>query len=157
MKGNDNVIATLNKALHEELTALSQYFVHAEMCENWKYGKRAKATKKLSIVEMKHAEKLIERILFLDGTPDLAYPTKLKIGSTVKEQLENDLEAELGAVKTYNDAVKIARAEGDNGSADLFTSILKDEEGHADELEAQLSQIKEIGYERYLSTQVEAS
>jgi bacterioferritin len=157
MKGNDNVIAALNKALHEELTALSQYFVHAEMCDNWKYEKRAEATKKLSIVEMKHAEKLIERILFLDGTPDLAYPAKLRIGSTVKEQLENDLEAELGAVKTYNDAVKTARAEGDNGSADLFTSILKDEEGHADELEAQLSQIKEIGYERYLITQVEAA
>ena len=157
MKGNDNVIATLNKALHEELTALSQYFVHAEMCESWKYGKRAKATKKLSIVEMKHAEKLIERILFLEGTPDLAYPAKLKIGKTVKEQLENDLEAELGAVNSYNDAVKTARTEGDNGSADLFTAILKDEEGHADELEAQLSQIKEIGYERYLSTQVEAA
>jgi bacterioferritin len=156
MKGNDTVIAALNKALHEELTALSQYFVHAEMCENWQYEKRAKATKKLSIVEMKHAEKLIERILFLDGTPDLAYPAQLKIGKTVKEQLANDLEAELGAVKTYNDAVKTARTEGDNGSADLFTSILKDEEGHADELEAQLSQIKEIGYERYLSTQVEA-
>lgn len=156
MKGNDNVIAALNKALHEELTALSQYFVHAEMCENWGYEKRAKATKKLSIVEMKHAEKLIERILFLDGAPDLAYPAKLAIGKTVKEQLENDLAAELGAVNSYNDAVKTARAEGDNGSADLFTAILKDEEGHADELEAQLGQIKEIGYERYLTTQVEA-
>jgi bacterioferritin len=156
MKGNDKVLAALNEALHEELTALSQYFIHAEMCENWKYGKRAKATKKLSIVEMKHAERLIERILLLDGTPDLAYPAKLMIGKTVKEQLANDLEAELGAVKSYNEAVKIARAEGDNGSADLFTSILKDEEGHTDELEAQLSQIREIGYERYLSTQVDA-
>jgi bacterioferritin len=156
MKGNDKVLAALNKALHEELTALSQYFIHAEMCENWGYGTSAKATKKRSIAEMKHAEKLIERVLFLDGTPDLAYPAKLKIGKTVKEQLANDLEAELDAVQFYNEAVKIARAEGDNGSADLFTSILKDEEDHADELEAQLNQIKEIGYERYLSTQVEA-
>jgi bacterioferritin len=156
MKGSEKVIAALNEALHEELTALSQYFVHAEMCESWKYGKRAKAARKLSIVEMKHAEKLIERVLFLDGTPDLAYPAKLKIGKTVKEQLANDLAAELDAVKIYNEAVKTARAEGDNGSADLFTSILKDEEDHADELEAQLNQIKEIGYERYLSTQVEA-
>lgn len=156
MKGNEKVIAALNKALHEELTALSQYFVHAEMCENWDYEKRAKATKKLSIVEMKHAEKLIERILFLDGAPDLAYPAQLNIGKTVKEQLANDLEAELGAIQSYNEAVKIARAEGDNGSADLFTDILKDEEGHADELESQLSLVKEMGYEHYLSTQVEA-
>jgi len=156
MKGNDKVLAALNEALHEELTALSQYFIHAEMCENWEYGKRAKAARRLSIVEMKHAEKLIERVLFLDGTPDLAYPAKLKIGKTVKEQLANDLEAELYAVKSYNEAVKIARAEGDNGSADLFTSILKDEEGHADELESQLNLIKDMGYECYLTTQVES-
>jgi bacterioferritin len=155
MKGSDKVIAALNKALHEELTALSQYFVHAEMCESWKYEKLAKYTKKLSIVEMKHAERLIERILFLEGTPNLAWPTQLKIGKTVKEQLENDLEAELGAVKSYNDAVQLSRAEGDNGSADLFTANLKDEEGHADWLEAQLSLIKEVGYESYLSRQIE--
>jgi bacterioferritin len=156
MKGNDKVIAALNQALHEELTALSQYFVHSEMCENWKYEKLAKSTKKLSIMEMKHAEKLIERILFLDGAPDLAGPTQLKIGRTVKEQLENDLEAELGAIKSYNAAVELSRAEGDNGSADLFAANLKDEEGHADFLEAQLNLIKEIGVERYLSTLVEA-
>jgi bacterioferritin len=156
MKGNDKVIAALNKALHEELVALSQYFIHAEMCENWKYDKLAKYIKKLSIVEMKHAEKLIERILFLEGTPNLAGPTQLKIGKTVKEQLENDVEAELDAVKMYNDAVRLSRAEGDNGSADLFVANLKDEEGHADWLEAQLGLIKEVGYERYLIKQVEA-
>jgi bacterioferritin len=156
MKGNDKVIAALNQALHEELTALSQYFVHGEMCENWKFEKLAKYTKKLSIMEMKHAERLIERILFLDGTPNLAYPSQFKIGKTVKEQLTDDLEGELDAVKSYNEAVALARAEGDNGSADLFAANLKDEEEHADWAEAQLSLIKEIGYERYLSSQMEA-
>jgi bacterioferritin len=155
MKGNDKVIAALNQALHEELTALSQYFVHAEMRENWKYVNLAKYAKKLSIAEMKHAEKLIERILFLDGTPNMKYPTSFNIGKTVKEQLENDLEAELGAVKSYNDAVILSRAEGDNGSADLFAANLKDEEDHADWHEAQLNLIKEIGYERYLSRQMD--
>ncbi len=155
MKGNDKVIAALNKALHEELTALSQYFVHAEMCENWKYEELAKYIKKLAKVEMKHAEKLIERTLFLDGAVDMVWPSQLKIGNTVKEQLENDLQAELGAVKSYNEAVKLARAEGDNGTADVFDANLRDEEGHADWLEAQLSLIKDVGYENYLSTQVE--
>lgn len=155
MKGNDKVIAALNKALHEELTALSQYFIHAEMLENWMYEKLAKFTKKLSIVEMKHAEKLIERILFLDGVPSLVWPAQSKVGKTVAEQLKYDLEVELGAVKSYNEAAALARAEGDNGSADLFAANLKDEEGHADWLEAQLNLIEEIGYERYLSTQLE--
>jgi bacterioferritin len=144
MKGNDKVIAALNEALHEELTALSQYFVHAEMRENWKYVNLAKYT-----------EKLIERILFLDGVPNLNYPTQFNIGKTVKEQLVNDLEAELGAVKSYNEAVTLSRAEGDNGSADLFAANLKDEEDHADWHEAQLNLIEEIGYERYLSRQME--
>lgn len=156
MKGNEKVISALNKALHEELTALSQYFVHAEMCENWKFGALAVHTKRVSIMEMKHAEKLIERILFLEGTPSMVAPGPMKIGSTVKEQLENDVQGELDAVKSYNAAVALARAEGDNGSADLLLANLKDEEGHADWLEAQLGLIKEIGYERYLSKQVEA-
>ena len=156
MQGNPKVIAALNAALKEELTAISQYFIHAEMCENWKYETLSKFIKKQSIDEMKHAEKLIERILFLEGTPNLAGPTQLKIGKTVKEQLENDVEAELDAVKMYNDAVRLSRAEGDNGSADLFAANLKDEEGHADWLEAQLGLSKEVGYERYLIKQVEA-
>jgi bacterioferritin len=156
MKGNDKVIAALNNALHEELTALSQYFVHAEMCENWRYEKLATAIKKLAKVEMKHAERLIERTLFLDGPVKLVWPSQLKIGNTVKEQLESDLEAELDAVKSYNEAMKLARAEGDNGTADLFARNLGDEEEHADWLEAQLSLIKDVGYECYLSQQMEA-
>ena len=154
MKGSEKVIGALNKTLQEEFTALSQYFIHAEMCQNWKYDNLAKYLKKLSIVEMKHAERLIEHILFLEGTPNMTGPAQIKVGKTVKEQLENDLKTELVAIKSYNDAVKQARAEGDNGSAELFTANLRDEEEHIDWLEAQLSQIKEIGYERYLSMQL---
>jgi bacterioferritin len=155
MKGSQKVIAALNKSLQEEFTALSQYFIHSEMCENWKYDHLSKHLKKVSIMEMKHAERLIEHILFLDGTPNMTGPTQIKVGKTVKDQLENDLKSELDAVKSYNDAVKLARAEGDNGSAELFTANLRDEEVHTDWLEAQLSQIKEIGYERYLSMQLQ--
>jgi len=154
MQGSEKVIAALNKTLQEEFTALSQYFIHAEMCENWKYDNLAKHLKKVSIMEMKHAEKLIEHILFLEGTPNMTGPTQIKVGKTVKDQLENDLKSELDAIKSYNDAVKLARAEGDNGSAEVFTANLEDEESHTDWLEAQLSQIKEIGYERYLSVQL---
>ena len=155
MKGNEKVITALNEALHEELTAINQYFLHSEMCENWGYERLSKYVKKLSIVEMKHAEKLIERILFLDGAPNMAAPIQLDVGKAVKQQLENDLNLELGAVKLYNDSVELARAEGDNGSADLLLSILKDEEEHADWQESQLNLIKEIGYKLYLSEQVE--
>jgi len=154
MQGSEKVIAALNMTLQEEFTALCQYFIHAEMCQNWKYDNLSKYLKKLSIVEMKHAEKLIEHILFLEGTPNMTGPTQIKVGKTVKEQLENDQQSELSAIKSYNDAVKLARAEGDNGSADLFTANLRDEEEHTDWLEAQLRQIKEVGYERYLSVQV---
>jgi bacterioferritin len=155
MKGNEKVIAALNEALHEELTAINQYFLHSEMCENWGYEKLSKYVKKLSIAEMKHAEKLIERILFLDGTPNMAAPIQLKVGSAVNQQLENDLGLELGAVKLYNDSLKLARAEGDNGTADLLLSILKDEEDHADWQESQLTLINQVGYELYLSEQVD--
>lgn len=153
MKGNDKVIEALNKALHEELIALSQYFVHAEMCENWKYIRLAKEIKKQSIGEMKHAEVLIERILFLDGSPSMM-PLELKVGGTVKGMLESDLALEVGAVKQYNDAVAIATREGDNGSRDLLVTLLKDEEEHVDFLEAQMHLMKELGYERYLSQQM---
>ena len=155
MKGSQKVIAALNKSLQEEFTALSQNFIHSEMCENWKYDLLSKHLKMVSIMEMKHAERLIEHILFLDGTPNMTGPTQIKVGKTVKDQLENDLKSELDAVKSYNDAVKLARAEGDNGSAEVFTANLRDEEVHTDWLEAQLSQIKEIGYERYLSMQLQ--
>lgn len=154
MKGNPKVIALLNEALHEELTAINQYFVHAEMCENWKYEALGEHIKKQSIDEMKHAEVLIERILFLDGTPTMGDALKLSIGQNVKEQLENDLKLEVGAVAMYNKSIEVARVQGDNASRELFVRLLKDEEGHVDWLEAQLHQISEIGYERYLSQQV---
>ena len=154
MKGKVKIVAALNQAMHEELTALSQYFVHAEMNENWKYSKIAQEIKKLSIVEMKHAEHLIERVLFLEGTPCLTGPKMLKIGKTVKEQFENDLAGELDAIKMYNEYVALSREAGDNGTADLFLSILKDEEEHADWLEAQLGLINELGLQNYLSKQL---
>jgi len=154
MQGNSDVIARLQHALTEELTAISQYFLHAEMCENWKYEKLAKFIKKQSIDEMKHAEDLIERILFLEGTPNLTELMPLNVGGNVKAQLENDLKLEVNAVKMYNEAVQLARDRGDNASRELFERLLKDEEEHVDWLEAQLHQINEMGYERYLSQQI---
>ena len=154
MKGNPKVIAALNEALKEELTAINQYFLHAEMCENWYYEKLGDFIKKQSIDEMKHAEVLIERILFLDGTPNLTELMKLTVGKNVKEQIESDLTLEIDAVAMYNRAIQIARDEGDNASRELFERLLKDEEDHVDWLEAQIYQIGEIGYERYLSQQI---
>jgi|SRR5450432_565896 len=154
MQGNPKVIAELNAALKEELTAINQYFLHAEMCENWKYNKLGDFIKKQSIDEMKHAEMLIERILFLDATPTMTEAMQLNVGANVREQLQADLKLEIGAVAQYNNAVKIARDEGDNASRELFERLLKDEEKHVDWLEAQVYQIKEIGYERYLSQQI---
>jgi bacterioferritin len=154
MQGNPKVIAELNSALKEELTAINQYFLHAEMCENWKYSKLGDFIKKQSIDEMKHAEALIERILFLDAIPNLTELMQLSVGKNVREQLESDLKLEIGAVAQYNAAIKVATDAGDNASRDLFERLLKDEESHVDWLEAQLHQIKEIGYERYLSQQI---
>jgi bacterioferritin len=153
MHGNKNVIAALNEALKEELTAISQYFLHAEMCENWKYERLAKYIKKQSIDEMKHAEEIIERILFLDGTPGME-PLGVKIGANVKQQLENDLALEINAVAMYNRDVHLAVEAADNGSRELFEKLLSDEEQHVDWLEAQLHQISEIGIDRYLSQQI---
>lgn len=154
MKGNPKVIAQLNHALREELTAINQYFVHAEMCENWGYEKIAKYIKKQSIDEMKHAEALMERILFLDGTPSMQ-PFELAIGKSVKDMVESDLALEHEAVASYNESIRVCVENGDNGSGDLFVRLLRDEEGHVDWLEAQVHQIKEIGYERYLITQTD--
>ena len=154
MQGNPKVIAALNEALKEELTAINQYFLHAEMCENWHYDKLGGYIKKQSIDEMKHAEALIERILFLDATPNLTELMKLAVGQNVKEQIESDLKLEIQAVAMYNRAIRIARDEGDNASRELFERLLKDEENHVDWLEAQMHQIGEIGYERYLSQQI---
>lgn len=155
MKGNPKVIEALNESLKEELTAINQYFLHAEMCENWKYEKLATHIRKESIDEMKHAEAVIERILFLDGTPIMNSPMTLNIGQNVREQMESDYKLELSAIKMYNKAVEVARQAGDNSTRELFERILKDEEGHLDWIEAQLHQIKELGYERYLAQQIE--
>ncbi len=153
MKGSPKVIDELNKALREELTAVNQYFLHAEMCENWGYNKLAEYIKKQSIGEMKHAEALMERILFLDGTPSMQ-PLELKVGGNVQQMIASDLALEISAVKQYNAAVQIATEQKDNGTRDLLVVLLKDEESHVDWLEAQLHQIKELGYERYLSLQM---
>ena len=153
MKGSPKVIEELNKALREELTAINQYFLHAEMCENWGYERLSEYIKKQSIGEMKHAEVLMERILFLDGTPTMK-PLELTVGKNVQEMLQSDLDLELQAVKDYNASIQVAVAEKDNGSRDLFVALLKDEEDHVDWLEAQVHQIKELGYERYLTMQM---
>ena len=154
MKGDPKVIEQLNLTLREELLAINQYFLHAEMCENWGYERLSDFIKKQSIGEMKHAEELIERILFLDGIPNMTEPMKLTIGRNVREQLQSDLDLEIGAVKMYNEASRIARDAGDNASRELFDRLLKDEEEHVDWLEAQMHMINEIGYERYLSEQM---
>ena len=153
MKGSPKVVAELNQALREELTAINQYFLHAEMCENWGYDRLSEYIKKQSIGEMKHAEALIERILFLDGTPSMQ-PLDLTVGKNVQEMIQSDLDLELSAVKAYNAAIQIAVAEKDNGSRDLLVVLLKDEEDHVDWLEAQIHQIRELGYERYLTMQM---
>ncbi len=154
MRGHQDVIAKLNEALKEELTAILQYFVHAEMCDNWGYQRLGSYVKKQAIDEMKHAERLIERILFLDATPTLEL-LPLKIGQNVKAQIEEDLRLEIKAVALYNAAVQTARDAGDNTSRDLFESLLKNEEDHVDWLEAQLHMMEEMGYEQYLSRQLD--
>ena len=154
MRGNDTVIAGLNEALREELTAINQYFIHAEMCHNWGYHGLGSYIRKQSIDEMKHAEQLIERILFLDGTPKMEY-LELTVGANVRAQIEADFKLEVNAVAMYNKAIRMAREAGDDQSRELFSKLLKDEEEHVDWLEAQLHQIQEMGYERYLMLQVE--
>lgn len=154
MKGNDKVIETLNARLADELTAISQYMVHAEMCENWGYKKLHEVVEKRAMTEMRHAEKLIARILFLDGMPVLSRLNKMEIGSTVEKQINNDRQSEFDAIKSYNESIRIATDMGDNGSKVLLETILKDEEDHIDEIEAQLDQIKQMGMDNFLVPQV---
>ena len=154
MKGDPKVIAVLSEVLKAELTAINQYFLHAEMCENWGYKKLAGYTKKESIEEMKHAEILMERILYLDGTPNMSDYFKIVIGRTVPEQFKNDLQLEYDAVKRLNEGVELCRQVGDNGSRDLLQHILEDEEHHIDWLEAQLHAIDEMGLQNYLAQQL---
>jgi bacterioferritin len=153
MKGNADVIACLNEALSEELTAVNQYFVHSEMYENWGYKKLAELIKKQSIDEMKHAEDLIERILFLEGRPEMA-TKKLSIGSSVPDMLKNDLKLEISAVAMYNNFVNTAAKKNDQGTVELLKKLLEDEEGHVDNLEEELDQIKDMGLQIYLSVKL---
>jgi bacterioferritin len=154
MKGNEKIIATLNMLLADELTAINQYMVHSEMCANWGYEELHEAVEKRAITEMKHAEKHIGRIIFLEGLPVVSGLNPMHIGATVLDQLKDDLGAEQGAVKAYNDAVKLAVEFGDNGTRAMLESILKDEEDHLDWLETQLDQIEQIGIQNYLAQQV---
>ncbi|MBI5526661.1 MAG: bacterioferritin [Deltaproteobacteria bacterium] len=153
MKGNPKVISALNNALAEELTAISQYMVHSEMYDNWGYERLHKKFEKTAMDEMKHAEKLIARIIFLEGRPTVSDLKKFHIGADAKAMISNDLANELGAVKLYNELVALAAELGDNGTREMVESILKDEEGHVDMEEAQLDQIGQMGIQNYLAEQ----
>ena len=152
MKGHPEVITMLNKLLADELTAINQYMVHAEMCEDWGYNKLYPVIKNRAITEMKHAEKLISRILFLEGSPIVDKLNRIHIGSTVEKMLRYDHEAETEAIKAYNNVLKPIAESGDFGTRSLLEHILRDEEEHLDFLEEQLDQIDQMGLENYLST-----
>ncbi len=154
MKGNEKVIEQLNAALSDEMSAAVQYMVQAEMCASWGYHRLSALTKGRAIEEMRHAERLIERVIFLDAAPEVTVPLTPRVGVNISQQLEIDLDDETKAIKMYNDAGKICREAGDAGSKDLFESLLHDEERHADFLEAQLHSIKELGLGPYLSQQL---
>jgi bacterioferritin len=154
MKGNAQLLQSLNGLLADELGAINQYMVHAEMVENWGYMKLGKMLQTRAVTEMKHAEKLIGRILFLEGTPIVSKLSDIHIGADVPKQFENDHAAEIGAVKSYNAAIKLAADVSDNATKELLDSILKDEDGHVDEIEAQQDQIKQMGLPQYLSNQI---
>ncbi|HKZ44389.1 MAG TPA: bacterioferritin [Anaerolineales bacterium] len=154
MKGNPKIIDKLNFLLADELTAISQYMVQAEMCDNWGYKVVADVIEKRAIEEMKHAEKHIARILFLEGMPIVSNLNKINIGNTVEAQHKNDMEAESTAIKEYNLAIKLAVELGDNGTRDLLEEILEDEEEHIDWIEAQLDQINQMGIQNYLAQQL---
>ena len=157
MKGNDKLIATLNELLADELTAISQYMVHSEMCNSWGYVKLHKAIEGQAMDEMHHAEWLIERILFLQGLPIVSKLNPMKIGASVKDMIFNDAESENGAVAAYNAGVRLAHDVADQSTADLLAKILKMEEGHIDWAEKQRAQIEQMGLEAYLSLQSEGA
>ena len=154
MKGDTRIIDLLNEVLTGELTAINQYFLHAKMCQNWGYKHLAEHIRKESIDEMKHADMLIERVLFLDGLPNLQKLGKLSIGTTVGGMLQNDLAVENQAIPLLNRGIQLCRDAGDNGSEDLLTRILVSEEAHVDWLEAQLELVKQVGEQNYLSQQI---
>lgn len=157
MKGNEKLLKVLNQLLADELTAINQYMVHSEMCENWGYNKLHVDIRKQAMDEMHHAEWLIERIIFFEGTPLVSKLNSIKIGKTVSEMINNDNSDELDAVRSYNEAIKLARAVDDHGTIDLLSKILKMEEGHVDWAEIQRAQIKQMGMENYLVNQTEGA
>jgi bacterioferritin len=154
MKGNEQLLKALNGLLADELAAINQYMVHAEMVENWGYTKLGKMIQTRAITEMKHAEKLIARILFLEGIPIVNKLSEIHIGADVPKQFEADYGAEVGAVKAYNAAIKLAVEVSDNATKEILDSILNDEDAHVDEIEAQQDQIKQMGLPQYLSIQI---
>jgi bacterioferritin len=154
MKGDPQIIDILNEILTGELTAINQYFLHAKMCKNWGYKALAEYIRKESIDEMKHADALIERVLFLEGLPNVQRLSKIQVGQTVPEILKNDYAVELVAIPLLNKSIKTCRDIGDNGSEHLLIEILEAEEEHVDWLEAQLELIKQVGEQNYLSQQI---
>jgi len=155
MKGDADVIQVLNDVLTAELTAINQYFIHAMMCRNWRYERLQKRSREESIGEMKHAEELIDRILYLDGVPNMQRYMKVNVGQDVPEQHQFDLQLEKDAVARLNPAIELCRSKADNGSRLLLEKILKEEEEHIEWLEAQLLQIQGIGIANYLAQQIE--
>lgn len=154
MKGNEQVINVLNQVLRKELTGINQYFIHAKMCQNWGYERLYKHIKEESIEEMKHAAEVIERILFLDGTPNISAYDKIVIGTTVKQQLDNDLALETAALAVLRPGIKTCFEASDDASRELLEHILVDEEKHVDWIEAQKHKIEEVGYQNYLAQQI---
>ncbi len=154
MKGNDEVLTLLNLLLTNELTAINQYFLHAKMCENWGFQRLAAKVRDESIDEMRHADMVISRILFLEGVPNLQRLNKIHVGETVKEQFEADLQLEYAAIAFLNQGIAKTRDIGDNASEDLFTRILVSEEEHTDWPETQLELIRQVGEQNYLSQQL---
>jgi bacterioferritin len=155
MKGNDEVVEVLQDVLCAELTAINQYFIHARMNENWGYKKLAAYIQKESIEEMRHAQEVIDRILYFDGVPNMQKYMKINVGKTVPEQFKLDVAVEYDAVARLNKGIELARAQGDNGTRALLETILKDEEDHIDWLEAQLGIVEEVGAQNYLAQQME--
>jgi bacterioferritin len=154
MRGHEQVITLLNDVLTAELTAINQYFIHARMCENWGYERLWKKLREESLGEMRDADRLIARILYLEGVPNVQRIGKINVGQTVPEQLNLDLEVERGAIQRLNDGIELARSLGDNGSRELLEDILKGEEDHANWIEAQLNLIAQMGEANYLAQQI---
>jgi bacterioferritin len=154
MKGTEEILSLLNQLLTNELTAINQYFIHAKMCENWGYHRLAAKLREESIDEMRHADLVISRILFLDGIPNLQRLHKLHVGQTVKEQLESDRELEYAAIAFLNQNIKVSRETGDHATEDLMVKILVSEEMHTDWIETQLELIRQVGEQNYLAQQI---